>query len=211
VDERLIAFCLAAALLIVVPGPSVVFAVGRALSVGRRRALAAVVGNELGLMVQVAAVAGGLGAIITASAVAFTVLKLAGAAYLVVLGVNAIRHRHEAFAALGRAGAAPDGRRGVGRGVLDGVAVGSLNPKSAVFFTAFLPQFVDPGAPVAGQVLLLGAVFTGIALVLDSLWVLAAGTARTWLARSPRRLAAVGGIGGVTMIGLGVGVGASSS
>ena len=210
-DERLIAFCLAAALLIVVPGPSVVFAVGRALSVGRRRALAAVVGNELGLMVQVAAVAGGLGAIITASAVAFTVLKLAGAAYLVVLGVNAIRRRHEAFAALGRTGATPDGRRGVGRAVLDGVAVGSLNPKSAVFFTAFLPQFVDPGAPVAGQVLLLGAVFAGIALVLDSLWVLAAGTARTWFARSPRRLAAVGGAGGVAMIGLGVGVGASGS
>lgn len=140
-DHRLIAFCLAAALLIVVPGPSVVLAVGRALSVGRRRALAAVVGNELGLMVQVAAVAGGLGALVTGSAVAFTVLKLAGAAYLVVLGVNAIRHRHDAFAALGRASAVPDRRRGAGRAVL------------------------------------------------------VAGTARTWFARSPRRLAVVGGTG----------------
>lgn len=116
-DHRLIAFCLAAAVLIVVPGPSVVFAVGRALSVGRRRALAGVVGNELGLLVQVAVVAGGLGALVTESAVAFTVLKLAGAGYLVVLGVNAIRHRHEASAALGRAGAVPDGRRGIGLGV----------------------------------------------------------------------------------------------
>jgi threonine/homoserine/homoserine lactone efflux protein len=211
VDHRLIAFSLAAAVLIVVPGPSVVFAVGRALSVGRRRALAAVVGNELGLMVQVAVVAGGLGALVTGSALAFTVLKLAGAAYLVVLGIQAIRHRHDAFAALGRAGTVPDGRRRVGRAVLDGVAVGTFNPKSAVFFTAFLPQFVDPTAPVPGQVLLLGAVFTGIALVLDSLWVLVAGTARTWFARSPRRLAVVGGTGGVVMIGLGVGVGASGS
>ncbi|HEY2222212.1 LysE family translocator [Actinomycetospora sp.] len=208
-DHRLLVFCLAAAVLIVVPGPSVVFAVGRALSVGRRRALAAVAGNELGLMVQVAAVAGGLGALVTGSAVAFTALKLAGAAYLVVLGVNAIRHRHEAFASLGRAGTVPDGRRGAGRAVLDGLAVGALNPKSAVFFTAFLPQFVDPGAPVAGQVLLLGAMFTGIALVLDSLWVLAAGTARAWFARSPRRLGVVGGTGGVVMIGLGVGVAVS--
>ncbi|MEJ8282095.1 LysE family translocator [Pseudonocardia spirodelae] len=207
-DTRLLAFTAAAALVVAVPGPSVVFTVGRALAHGRRVALATVAGNALGIVVQVLAVAAGLGPLVAGSATAFTVLKLGGAAYLVWLGIHAIRHRHEAGAALAAAAGAGD-RVGAVRALRDGAVVGLLNPKSVVFLVAFLPQFVDPAGGVAAQIVLLGAVFVLVALVLDSVWALGAGAARDRLARSPRRLAAVGAAGGVTMIGLGVGVAAS--
>ncbi len=209
VDPRFAAFVGAATLLILVPGPSVMFAIGRGLSVGRVRALAAVVGNSLGVMLQVVAVALGLGELIERSATVFTVVKLAGAAYLIYLGVTAIRRRHAAAAHLALAGSGPRPQAGVLRCVLDGVLVGSLNPKTVIFFVAFLPLFVDPARSVTSQLVLLGAVFSGIAVTLDSIWALTAGTARTWLARSPRRLAALEAGGGVAVIGLGVGVAVS--
>ncbi|MFC5061645.1 LysE family translocator [Actinomycetospora atypica] len=206
-DPRLLAFVGAATLLILVPGPSTMFAIGRGLSVGRLRALAAVVGNALGVMLQVVGVALGLGELIERSATVFTLVKLAGAAYLVYLGVTAIRRRHAAAGKLAPDGPAP--QAGVLRCVLDGVLVGSLNPKTVIFFVAFLPLFVDPTRSVAPQLVLLGAIFCTIAVALDSIWALTAGTARAWLARSPRRLAALEASGGVAMIGLGVGVAAS--
>jgi threonine/homoserine/homoserine lactone efflux protein len=130
----------------------------------------------------------------------FTILKLAGAAYLLYLGVQAIRHRRSLVAAL----AAPVERKSVARITLDGFLVGATNPKTVVFLAAILPQFVDRGAgSVPPQILLLGAIFVGIALVCDSTWALAAGTARAWLARSPRRLELLGGTSGLVMIGLG--------
>ncbi|GLZ51625.1 LysE family translocator [Actinomycetospora sp. NBRC 106378] len=203
-DSRLVAFLAAAALVIVIPGPSVVFAISRALAVGRRSALASVVGNALGVLLQVAGLAIGLGELIERSVVAFTVIKLVGAAYLVWLGVQAIRHRHDASEQL--AVAAPEAATGLVRSVLRGVPVGLFNPKTVVFFAAFLPLFVDPARSVPRQLLVLGALFAGIAVVLDSIWAMTAASARAWFSRSPRRLAGLGAVGGVAMIGLGAGV-----
>jgi threonine/homoserine/homoserine lactone efflux protein len=202
----LLVFALTAFILIVVPGPSVLFTVSRALTVGRRGALLTVAGNAGGLYVQVLAVALGVGAVIEASAVVYTVLKYAGAAYLVYLGVQAIRHRRW-LAADGDALAAPAQTRRVLR---EGFVVGVTNPKMIVFLAAALPQFVDRGAgQVPLQMLLLGALVALIAVVSDSLWAFAAGTARLWFARSPRRIEALGATGGIAMIGVGVALAAA--
>jgi threonine/homoserine/homoserine lactone efflux protein len=208
VSERLLAFLVAAVVFIAIPGPSVVFAIGRALVAGRRRAVCSVVGNSAGVAVQVVAVAVGLGAVLERSALAFTVVKLAGAAYLIALGLLAIRHRHRTTGAL--TGPEPAALPTWWRCLVDGVVVGVLNPKSALFFVAFLPQFADPAGAIGTQILLLGLAVAGIGLVLDSVWALSAGTARAWFARSPRRLAALGTAGGVSMVGLGVGLATTS-
>lgn len=197
---RVAEFALLSWALIIVPGPNVLFVISRSLQQGRTAGLAAVAGGQLGECVQVAAVAFGIGAAVEASAAVFTVIKLAGAAYLVFLGVQAIRHRRDLAEALGQPG---DGRP-VRRMLADGFVVGATNPKAIVFFVAVLPQFADRAAGhVPLQMLLLGSVFVGIALVSDSMWALVAGTIRGWLARSPRRLAAIGGTGGLAMIGIG--------
>ncbi|MFG2884637.1 LysE family translocator [Streptomyces sp. NPDC048297] len=206
--DRLPAFAALSFLLIVVPGPSVLFVIGRALAHGRRAALTTVVGNTLGAYVLVVAVALGIGTIVERSVLAFTVLKLAGAAYLVHLGVKAWRQRGSLRTAFADSGPAVHG--GPLRTLGEGFAVGVANPKTIVFFAAVLPQFADPGqGHVPAQMLLLGLVFNVIALVSDSVWGLIASAARNWFARSPRRLAAVGGVGGLTMIGLGVTVAAT--
>lgn len=198
--DRLLTFAAMSLLLIVIPGPSVLFVVGRALAQGRRAALITVVGNTLGAYALVVAVALGIGTVVERSAVVFTALKLVGAAYLVYLGVKALRERG-ALATLD-AGGAP---RGGLRTLWEGFAVGVANPKTIVFFAAVLPQFVDRAqGHVVGQMLLLGLVFNVIAVLCDSVWGLAAATARDWFARSPRRLSLVGGAGGMAMIGLGV-------
>jgi threonine/homoserine/homoserine lactone efflux protein len=204
--DRILTFAAMAFLLIVVPGPSVLFVVGRALAHGRRAALTTVVGNTVGSYVLVVAVAFGIGTIIERSVLAFTLLKLVGAAYLIYLGVMAIRHR----GAIGTALDDADASRGTLRTFWDGFAVGVANPKTIVFFAAVLPQFVDRvhGNAVA-QILVLGLVFNLIAIASDSVWGVAAAGARAWFARSPRRLALVGGVGGFTMIGLGVTVAAT--
>ncbi|MFI9612318.1 LysE family translocator [Streptomyces sp. NPDC052023] len=199
--DRLAAFAAMSFLLIVVPGPSVLFVVGRALAQGRRAALTTVVGNTMGAYAAVVAVAFGVGAVVERSALVFMALKLAGAAYLVHLGVRAIRGRHALRAAFGR----PEPGHGGLRTLWEGFAVGVTNPKTIVFFAAVLPQFVDRAqGHVAAQMLLLGLVFNLIAVACDSVWGLAAAGARDWFARSPGRLAAIGGAGGLTMIGLGV-------
>lgn len=196
--SNLVAFSLAAFVLIAIPGPSVLFVVGRSLALGRKGGLLSVLGNTLGELVQVAAVAVGLGVVLTQSVVLFTVIKFAGAAYLVYLGIRAIRHRGQ--------GTTTDPVRGssTGRVLREGTLVGATNPKSLMFFVAVLPQFVDYSAgAIPWQLATLGLVFLLIAVVSDSAWALAAGTARQWFARSPRRVAAVGTTGGVMMIGLG--------
>jgi threonine/homoserine/homoserine lactone efflux protein len=201
--DHMLAFALTAAVIVGVPGPSVLFVVTRSLTLGRRAGVLTVVGNALGVYVQVIAVAFGLGAIVQESVTVFTAIKLVGAAYLVVLGVRAFRHRGELAAALD-VPVSPKTQRRIFR---DGFVVGLANPKAIVAFVAVLPQFVDRGAGhVPEQLLILGAIFFVIALVSDSAWALAAGTARAWLARSPRRLSAIGGAGGVTMIGIGAGL-----
>lgn len=204
--RSVLAFAGVAAILVAIPGPSVLFTVSRALTGGRRTALWNVVGNELGLMVQVIAVAFGLGALIERSAEGFTAVKLAGAVYLVYLGVQAIRHRRSLTEAVTR-GAGPMRAR---RAIRDGAIVGATNPKTVAIFLVVLPQFTDPTAGhLTLQLLVLGLVFPLIALVLDGIWAIAAGTLSLWLSRSPRRLAAIGGVGGLVMIGLGVSVAAT--
>jgi threonine/homoserine/homoserine lactone efflux protein len=204
--DRLLAFAVMSFVLIVIPGPSVLFVIGRALAHGRRTALTSVIGNTLGACVLVVAVAFGVGSVVERSAVVFTALKLAGAAYLIYLGFRALRRRTSLPAAF----ASESPARGVLRTLWDGFAVGVANPKTMVFFAAVLPQFVDRGhGHVTLQILLLGLVFNAIAIVCDSVWGLLASTARGWFARSPRRLAMVGGAGGLTMIGLGIAVAAT--
>ncbi|MBL0884832.1 LysE family translocator [Myceligenerans indicum] len=198
---QLAAFTIASIVLIEIPGPSLLFALGRALTVGRRDAVLSVVGNASGVLVQGVAAAVGLGALVAASTTAFTVLKLVGAAYVVYLGVQAIRHRGDARAALERDGAT---RRTSGFGaVRAGFVVGVTNPKTIVFLMAFLPQFISADAAAAPQLLLLGALFAVLACASDVVWVLAASRARTWFARRPERLDGLGATGGVMMIGLG--------
>jgi threonine/homoserine/homoserine lactone efflux protein len=197
---RFLEFAAVAFVIIVIPGPSVLFVVGRTLAHGRRTALASVVGNELGEFVLVAVAALGVGSIIQRSAVLFTVMKLAGAAYLVYLGVRALLQRksHALADTLMPARTTP-------RAVADGFLVGVANPKTAIFFAAVLPQFVNRSAGnVPAQMLLLGLVFVLIALVSDSAWTAVAGGARAWFGRSPRRMEMIGGAGGLAMIGLGV-------
>ncbi|MGA5420226.1 LysE family translocator [Streptomyces lavendulocolor] len=207
--DRVLTFAAMSVLVIVIPGPSVLFVIGRALAHGRRTAMATVLGNVLGSYVLVVAVALGVGAVVERSAAVFTAVKLAGAAYLVLLGVQAFRHRGAMRAAL-RDTPQPGAARGDLRTLVDGVVVGVTNPKGIVFFAAVLPQFVDHAAGgVSAQMLLLGLVPIGIGLVTDTLWGLGAAAARGWFARSDRRLSMVGGAGGCAMIGLGVTVAAT--
>ncbi|MBW8761428.1 MAG: LysE family translocator [Microbacterium sp.] len=196
--DSLLAFVVTSIVIIVIPGPSVLFVIGRSLSLGRRAGALSVVGNALGTVPAVVAVAFGVGAIVASSVVAFTIIKIVGAVYLVWLGVQAIRHRRDHRADVAREPAS------AWRLLRQGFIVGATNPKTIAFFVAVLPQFVSAsGGPVWAQLLLLGLVFQTIALVCDSVWVLAAGTARTWFARSPRRMSTLSGTGGVMMIGLG--------
>lgn len=198
--SHLLAFTVTAFVLIVVPGPSVLFVVSRAIALGRVTGLATVAGNTAGAFCQVLAVAFGIGPLVERSVALFTILKLAGAAYLVFLGIQAVRHRRSVAGTL----SAQIEAKTRSRIVLDGFLVGATNPKVIVFFAAILPQFIDRQARnVPLQICLLGAIFAAIALLSDGTWALAAGTARAWLARSPRRLAALGGTGGLVMIGLG--------
>jgi threonine/homoserine/homoserine lactone efflux protein len=199
--SHLLAFAATSFVLIVVPGPSVLFVISRGMALGRRAAIATVVGNAAGVYIQVAAVAIGIGALVERSAAVFTAIKLIGAAYLVLLGIRMFRNRR-ALAAVLDAAAAPRSTRRILR---EGFTVGISNPKTVIFFAAILPQFTDSKAGhVPLQLLVLGLVFVGIALLSDSAWGLAAGTARAWLARSPRRLELLGGTGGLVVIGLGV-------
>ncbi|MGY6502427.1 MAG: LysE family translocator [Acidimicrobiales bacterium] len=198
--SSLVTFAALSLALIVVPGPSVIFVVGRALSLGRRAALVTVLGNAAGVYAQVLLVATGLGYVVERSITVFTIVKLVGAGYLVWLGVTAIRGRHSLASALTNS-ASGSSRRRVW---LDGFVVGVANPKAIIFFAAILPQFVEPhGSPAPLQMAALGLVFVTLALVSDSAWALAAGTARRWLAGSPTRVAHLGTAGGVAMIGLG--------
>ena len=197
---NLIAFALASVPLIVIPGPSVLFTIGRSLSLGRVGGLLTVVGNSAGAFVVTVAIAFGLGAVIEASVVAFTILKVVGAAYIVYLGVQAIRHRK----AKADAATAAVTRRGALRTLSEGFLVGVSNPKTIVFMIAVLPLFIDyPSGGVPGQILLLGAAFIAVALVSDGAWALAAGSARDWFAKSPRRISSLSATGGVMMIGIG--------
>lgn len=204
--DQVLTFGLAALIIIVIPGPSVVFTIGRALAYGRGVALATVAGNTLGLVTIVALVALGLGVVVQESIIVFTVLKLAGAAYLVWLGYEAVRRRKEFLSGDGAAALAGTPMTWV-RAVRQGYVVGASNPKGYMMLAAVLPQFVDRGeGHVQLQMLLLGLLATTIGLLSDSTWALIASQLRIWFNSSPRRGEAMGTVGGVSMIGLGVGL-----
>jgi len=198
---QVIGFAVTAFVVIAVPGPSVMFVVGRALAYGRRTALASVAGNVAGVQTVAMSVALGVGTLVQRSDTVFLAVKFGGAAYLVWLGVKAIRHRRSLESAVVVA-AAP---RGGWRAAAEGFTVGVVNPKAYALFAALLPQFANQSAGhVPLQLLLLSLITLPIGLISDGTWGLAASGVRAWFARSPRRLELVGGLGGLTMIGLGV-------
>ena len=198
---QLLGFGLASLVLIVVPGPGVLFVVGRALAHGRRTALATALGHAAGNYVVAACVAVGLGALLQRSVEAFVIVKIAGALYLIWLGVHAIRHRKSLADAMAVATPPREGWRAA----RDGAVVGLTNPKAYILFGAILPQFVNRAAGhVPAQMLVLALVSVAIGAISDCSWGFAASAARAWFARSPRRIEMVGGAGGLAMIGVGV-------
>ncbi len=192
--ETMAVFALASLALIVFPGPSVFYILARSFAGGRRAGLVSMLGVEAGGLVHVAAATLGLSALLASSAVAFGVVKYAGAAYLIWLGVSRLRSR-EAPALP----AAPDGQ--VFR---QGVLVNVLNPKTALFFLAFLPQFVDPDAGSASlQAAILGLLFVAIAVVSDGMYALVGGSVAEGIRRSPAVRRRLDRASGVVLIGLG--------
>jgi threonine/homoserine/homoserine lactone efflux protein len=200
----IVAFSVAALIIIAIPGPSVLFVIGRALAHGRQTAIASVVGNAFGVYMVAVLVAIGLGNVVQRSDVAFLVVKAVGAVYLVWLGVQAIRHRGDLAAALTSASESMPWWRAARQGFIVGIA----NPKALIMFGAVLPQFVNRSSGnVSEQMLLLALIALAIGLISDSLWVIVASRVRSWFTNDPRRLAVVGGTGGLAMILVGVSVG----
>jgi threonine/homoserine/homoserine lactone efflux protein len=197
--DRLAVFVVAALALLVVPGPAVLYIVARSIHEGRRAGLASVLGIHVGTLVHIAAATLGLSALIVSSAIAFTAVKIAGAVYLVGLGLwTLFSRRAEPDIALG-------GERNLRRAFAQGIVVNVLNPKTALFFLAFLPQFVDPNAPhPALQIAFLGVLFALLGLVTDSIWALAAGTAGGVLRSSRRFVRTQRYVTGTVYVGLGV-------
>jgi threonine/homoserine/homoserine lactone efflux protein len=192
-------FAVAALALAVVPGPAVLYIVARSVDQGRLAGLVSALGISVGSLVHVVAATIGLSSLLASSATAFTVVKYAGAAYLIFLGIRRLMMREQLENEVMRA---PRSRR---RLFADGVVVNVLNPKTALFFVAFLPQFVEPGQGMATlQILVLGLLFTLIALCSDSAWALAAGTLGEWLRRSRWYLGLKRWVTGTVFVGLGL-------
>jgi len=198
--SNLLAFSLVALIIIIIPGPSVLFSVGRALAWGKRAAIISVVGNATGVGIQILAVALGLGALVTTLPPVFLAMKVVGAVIVLFLGIQAIIHRHDHLRQT-TLGAAPRERRLF----VESIGVGITNPKTIVFFVATLPAFVNTSqGNVLAQMLVLGAVFLIIGVTSDGIWALGAGFARDWFAASPKRLTGIRAGGGVALSGLGV-------
>lgn len=203
--RHLLAFLLTIYILIVIPGPSVLFVISRGVALGRRAALASVLGNAGGLVLQLVLVAIGIGSIVASSDAVFTAIKLLGAAYLVYLGARNVLRR-KSLAALFTPSAAVEPKP-LRRIIREGFFVGSTNPKGVLIFTAVLPQFIDRSqGHVTLQLALLGAICVVIALLSDGTWALVSGSARQWFGRSPRRLERMTGAGGLMLIALGFGL-----
>jgi threonine/homoserine/homoserine lactone efflux protein len=199
-------FMIAALVLLLTPGPAVLYIVTRSIDQGRRAGLVSVLGVHVGTLVHIFAAAAGISAVLAASAVAFSVVKYLGAAYLIFIGARRLLDRT-------RLGAPPSGEpTRLRRAFLDGVIVNVLNPKTGLFFLAFLPQFVTVSRGHVGeQIVALGVVFVLLGAITDSLYALGAGSAARWLRGSPRFLASERWISGSLYIGLGVAAALSSN
>ncbi len=202
IPSRIFEYIIAAMIIILAPGPSVLFVIARAIAWGRKIAVFTVAGNVTGAFMLSSLVAFGLGPILSSSALAYSAVQWGGGGYLVYLGISAIRARKIHAADMrNQGGSVPT----FWRSVRDGFWVGALNPKGLVFYAAVLPQFVDiERGHVTSQLLLLGALFSILAFISDGSWGLLAGTARAWLASDEKRLENLRSIGGIVMITLGL-------
>jgi threonine/homoserine/homoserine lactone efflux protein len=202
IPSRLWEYLIATTLIILAPGPSVLFTIARAIAWGRVAAIATVIGNAFGMFLVSVLVAFGLGPLLQSSKLFYNGIQWAGGAYLIYLGYSAIAaSKIDAQGLQKTEGSKPS----FFTSIKNGFWVGVLNPKSIVFFAAILPQFVDQEKNnVTAQLLLLGAIFATIALISDGSYGLLAGTVRSWLAGDVKRLIFMRRFGGVVMIGLGV-------
>jgi threonine/homoserine/homoserine lactone efflux protein len=190
-------FALASLALVLVPGPNHIDIAARGIAQGRAAGVASALGVETGTMVHIAAAAAGLSYVIARSATLFNVIKWAGVAYLIYLGIRALTSRQE----LRTQDADPQPLRKI---FLEGVIVNVLNPKVILFFLAFLPQFVDPTrGHVTAQMVVLGGIFVALAVISDGAYALLAGTAGRWLWRNPRFVRGERYVSGTVYIGLG--------
>jgi threonine/homoserine/homoserine lactone efflux protein len=204
IPSRLPEYLIAAMVIILAPGPSVLFVIARAIAWGRATAVFTVAGNVTGAFSLSVFVALGLGPILQRSELAYIAVQWGGGLYLIYLGIDAIRKRSAHAADMTNQGEiAPSIRRSI----RDGFWVGALNPKGVVFFAAVLPQFIDrERGSVTAQLILLGAIFAILAFVSDGSWGMLAGTARNWLATDAKRLERLRATGGTIMIILGISV-----
>ena len=204
VPTRITEYLIAAIIIIIAPGPSVLFVIARAVSWGRKISVLTVAGNVTGSFVLSTLVALGVGPILQRWHIAYVAVQWGGGLYLIYLGIEAIRQRAVHAADMTNQGpVAPS----IGKSIRDGFWVGVLNPKAIVFFAAVLPQFVDiDGGHVTSQLIFMGLVFCVLAFISDGSWGLLAGTARAWLATDNRRLERLRGFGGTIMIILGLAV-----
>ena len=204
IPSRLVEYIIAAMIIILAPGPSVLFVIARAIAWGRKVAVVTVAGNVTGAFVLSSLVAFGLGPILQRSDLAFVAVQWGGGLYLVYLGIDAIRKRKVHAADMTNQG--PVEPR-VFQSIRDGFMVGVLNPKGLVFYAAVLPQFIDRDrGNITGQLLFLGALFSVLAFFSDGGWGLLAGTARAWLSGDASRLEKLRTTGGCVMIILGASV-----
>ncbi|CAB4694381.1 MAG: LysE family translocator [Actinobacteria bacterium] len=202
IPSRLWEYCIAAVIIILAPGPSVLFVIARAIAWGRATAVATVAGNVMGAFSLSVVVAVGLGPILQRSDLAFTSVQVLGGAYLIYLGISAIRHSQIHANDMTNQG---DIRPSKWKSMREGFWVGALNPKGIVFFAAILPQFVDrKSGNITSQLILMGAIFAIIAFFSDGGWGILAGTIRNWLATEMRRLVRMRMTGGTVMIVLGI-------
>jgi threonine/homoserine/homoserine lactone efflux protein len=196
--STLMVFLVASLVLLLTPGPAVLYIVARSIEQGRLAGVVSAVGVGLGTLVHVAAAALGISALLVSSALAFSVVKYLGAAYLVYLGLRTLLHKDQAEHV--SMPTAP-----LARIFRQGVVVNVLNPKLALFFFAFLPQFIDPDRDaVVGQIMLLGGIFALLGMLSDSLYALLAGTVRHWLRQSAAFLRGQRYVTGGVYIALGV-------
>ena len=195
-------YLVAAILIILAPGPSVLFAIARAIAWGRATAIATVAGNALGMFSLSILIAFGLGPILEESDLAFLSVQILGGLYLIYLGIDALRHSKVHAEDMINQG---DTRPSAIKSIKDGFWVGALNPKGLVFFAAILPQFLDKNSEnLTAQLLIMGATFALLAFLGDGTWGVLAGTVRIWMAKSPIRLIRLRQLGGAVIVLLGI-------
>lgn len=186
--------------IIAIPGPSVMFAISRALVLGRKGALLTVTGNGIGVLIQALAVSVGLGVLIETNDVLMHTIRLLGAAFLIYLGFNSIRHRRD-----GLDMSAPIEKPKTKHILRESIIVGISNPKTIVFFSAMFPQFVyAANGPVVWQMIELSLIFVVFGISGDAIYAVGAGAARDWFAKNDKRLVTVRVIGGSMILGLGI-------